>query len=73
MSFLLLFIIIPVITVIGIIFSKIIMQFTSILTIISPVSIIISFGVSASVGIIFGYMPAKQASVADPVESLRHE
>jgi len=59
--------------VLGIIFSKIIMQFTSILTIISPVSIIISFGVSASVGIIFGYMPAKQASVADPVESLRHE
>jgi putative ABC transport system permease protein len=59
--------------VLGIIFSKLIMQFTSILTIISPVSIIISFGVSASVGIIFGYMPAKQASVADPVESLRHE
>jgi putative ABC transport system permease protein len=49
------------------------MQFTTILTIISPLSIIISFGVSASVGIIFGYMPAKQASVADPVESLRHE
>jgi len=59
--------------VLGIIFSKLIMQFTTILTIISPLSIIISFGVSASVGIIFGYMPAKQASVADPVESLRHE
>ncbi|MCX6286446.1 MAG: ABC transporter permease [Bacteroidetes bacterium] len=59
--------------VLGIIFSKLIMQFTSILTIISPISIIISFGVSASVGIIFGYMPAKRASVADPVDSLRHE
>ncbi|MCX6282788.1 MAG: ABC transporter permease [Bacteroidetes bacterium] len=59
--------------ILGIIFSKLIMQFTSILTIISPISIIISFGVSASVGIIFGYMPAKQASAADPVESLRHE
>jgi len=59
--------------VLGIVFSKLIMQFTTILTIISPISIIISFGVSASVGIIFGYMPAKQASVADPVESLRHE
>ena len=59
--------------ILGIIFSKLIMQFTSILTIISPLSIIISFGVSASVGIIFGYMPAKQASSADPVESLRHE
>jgi len=59
--------------VLGIVFSKLIMQFTSILTIISPVSIIISFGVSASVGIIFGYMPAKRASMADPVDSLRHE
>lgn len=59
--------------ILGIIFSKLIMQFTTILTIISPVSIIISFGVSASVGIIFGYMPAKRASIADPVESLRHE
>jgi len=59
--------------ILGIIFSKLIMQFTSILTIISPLSIIISFGVSASVGINFGYMPAKQASSADPVESLRHE
>ena len=59
--------------ILGIVFSKLIMQFTTILTIISPLSIIISFGVSATVGIIFGYMPAKQASVADPVESLRHE
>lgn len=59
--------------VLGIVFSKLIMQFTTILTIISPLSIIISFGVSATVGIVFGYMPAKQASVADPVESLRHE
>lgn len=59
--------------ILGIVFSKLIMQFTSILTIISPLSIIISFGVSATVGIIFGYMPAKKASVADPVESLRHE
>ena len=59
--------------ILGIILSKLIMQFTTILTIISPVSIIISFGVSATVGIIFGYMPAKRASIADPVESLRHE
>jgi putative ABC transport system permease protein len=59
--------------VLGIILSKLIMQFTGILTIISPWSIVISFGVSASVGILFGYMPAKQASMSDPVESLRHE
>lgn len=57
----------------GIALSKIITQLTTILTIISPLSIIISFGVSASVGIIFGYMPAKRASKQDPVTSLRHE
>ena len=63
--------------IIGIIFgiaiSKIIMEITGILTIVSGMSIFISFGVSATVGIVFGYMPAKRASAQDPVTSLRHE
>jgi putative ABC transport system permease protein len=57
----------------GIAISRIITEITGILTIVSPLSIILSFGVSASVGIIFGYMPAKRASQQDPVASLRHE
>lgn len=57
----------------GISLSKIIMQATDILTIVSPISIFVSFGVSVAVGIIFGYMPAKRASEQDPVESLRHD
>lgn len=57
----------------GIGISRIIMEITGILTIVSPLSIIISFGVSATVGIAFGYMPAKRASMQDPVTSLRHE
>jgi len=57
----------------GLILSKLIMQTTGILTIISPISIVISFGVSAGVGILFGYMPSKKASEQDPVTSLRHD
>jgi putative ABC transport system permease protein len=59
--------------VLGIGISRIITEITGILTIVSPLSIIISFGVSATVGIAFGYMPAKRASKQDPVASLRHE
>ena len=59
--------------ILGLALSKIIMELTDILTIVSPWSIFISFGVSASVGIIFGYMPSQRAAKQDPVESLRHE
>ena len=57
----------------GIIIAKVITQFTGIQTIVSLSSIVISFGVSASIGIIFGYMPAKRAAIQDPVSSLRYE
>ncbi len=57
--------------VLGIIFSRLIMEFSDILTIVTPFSVFVAFGVSAAVGIIFGYLPAKRASEQDPVESLR--
>lgn len=57
----------------GFIMAKIITSTTGILTVTSFISIIVSFGVAASVGIIFGYLPAKKASEQDPVESLRHD
>ena len=57
----------------GIALAKIITKVAGILTIISPLSIVISFFVSASVGILFGYMPARKAAMQDPVTSLRHE
>ena len=59
--------------ILGVVLSKIIMKATDILTIVSPLSIIISFGVSATVGILFGYMPAKKAANQDPFTSLRHD
>ncbi|MBW6499273.1 MAG: ABC transporter permease [Bacteroidales bacterium] len=57
----------------GIGLSRAIMHFTDILTIVSPESILISFGVAATVGILFGYMPARKAAEKDPVSSLRYE
>jgi len=57
----------------GVIFAVMINRTTGILTIVTPLSIIVSFGVSAFIGIMFGYMPAKRASDQDPVESLRYE
>jgi putative ABC transport system permease protein len=59
--------------ILGIILSKLIMELTSIPTIVSPWSVVISFGVSATVGIAFGFMPARRASQQEPVASLRHE
>jgi len=57
----------------GVILARLIMEFTDILTIVSIGSVVISFGVSVSVGIIFGYMPAKKAAQQDAVTSLRHD
>ncbi len=57
----------------GVIMAKLIEQIAGIMTIVSFMSVFIAFGVSAAVGIIFGYSPAKRASERDPIESLRYE
>ena len=58
---------------VGILGSKIAASFTGWKTLISPESILISFGFAALIGIFFGIYPARKASKLDPIEALRYE
>ena len=42
-------------------------------TIVTPSSIVIAFGVSMAIGILFGIYPARKASRIDPIDALRYE
>jgi len=63
--------------IIGVIFGIIIAygiaSLADIPTIISGFSILLSFGVAVSIGVIFGYAPARRAASQDAIMSLRYE
>ena len=59
--------------ILGIAIAMGISQIADIPTVITPFSIILSFGVAATVGLIFGIAPARRAANQDPITSLRYE
>jgi putative ABC transport system permease protein len=59
--------------VLGISMASIVSAVADIPTIVSFTSILLSFGVAATVGLIFGIAPARRAATQDPIASLRYE
>jgi len=59
--------------VLGSVIPFLVERFSRMPTVITGGSLLLSFGISAAVGIVFGLYPACRAANMDPIESLRHE
>ncbi len=59
--------------ILGLLASYLVSKFGSTTTVVTIPSVLLSFFVSAGIGIVFGYYPAQRASKLNPIEALRYE
>ncbi len=59
--------------VLGVAIPHVVQAASGMKTIVTPYSIVLSFGISAAVGIVFGLYPARRAAAMNPIEALRRE
>ena len=59
--------------VLGVLAPYFVQKFAGMRTIVTLWSLMLAFGISAAVGILFGIYPAYRAAHMDPIEALRHE
>jgi putative ABC transport system permease protein len=57
----------------GVIASSVIASTLRWATIVSPLALLVAFGVAAAVGVFFGWYPARRAAALDPIDALRYE
>jgi len=59
--------------VLGWLIANVVSYFLNIATSVDLSAVLLAFGVSAGIGIVFGYYPARSASHLNPIEALRHD
>ncbi len=60
-------------TLLGILVSYVMTALDILQTSVSVTSILLAFGVSAGIGVVFGWYPARRAASLNPIEALRYE